>query len=88
MFVRGESMFGPRPSVRPSFDVLSNYSYSQESPMSDASRTINSPSSSNFGFDDLSLNSRNSPTSPAPPQHEDEENRTTVRIVPTSSLEW
>ena len=88
MFVRGESMFGPRPSVRPSFDMLSNRSYSQESSVSDASVTINSPSSSSFGFDDLSLNSRNSPTPPAPPQHEDEDNRTTVRLVPTSSLEW
>lgn len=88
MFVRGESMFGPKPSVRSSFDVLNNYSYSQESSMSDASRTINSPSSSNFGFDDLSLHSRKSPTPPAPLQREDEDNRTTVRIVPTSSLKW
>lgn len=88
MFVRGESMFGPRPSVRPSFDMLSNRSYSQESSVSDASGTIDSPSSSSFGFDDLSLNSRNSPIPPAPPKHEEEDNRTTVRLVPTSSLEW
>ena len=91
MFVRGESMFGPRPSIRSGFDVLSNYSYSQESFKSDASSAVNSPSASNFGFDDLSLNSRSSPTPPALPKREDEDNtnnRATVRIVPTSSLEW
>jgi hypothetical protein len=91
--VRGQSMFGPSPYVRPDLnpslsDAIDLYAQpvTELSPMSDTSNTVGplTPSALNFG--DLTLNSQGYSLPSSPLRHGDQGNRATARVVLVSSL--
>lgn len=87
--VRGQSMFGPSPYVRPDVslsigDKASEQTQSRDFLMTDAPVDLLTPSA--LGFDNLSLNSHESSMNASPIRREDQYCRTRVRIVPISSM--
>lgn len=99
-FVRGKSMFGPSPYIRPDsssplgnavnpyaqFEIEPASYRGEDSPMSDATTAVGplTPSALNFG--DLSLGSGGQSLAPSPLRHDSTSTRATVRVVPTSSF--
>ncbi|KAJ4338486.1 hypothetical protein N0V95_008056 [Ascochyta clinopodiicola] len=97
-FVRGKSMFGPSPYIRPDHDfsvddMLESYAQpvpaiygDADSPMSDATTAVGplTPVALNFG--DLSLNSQGNSVPSSPLRDSEQGNRATVRVLPTSSF--
>lgn len=89
--VRGQSMFGPSPYVRPDFSsststIAGAYSCSEDSPMSDAVTAVALLTPSALGFGGLSLNNHDYSSPSSPLRDGEEGNRATVRIVSTASL--
>jgi len=91
--VRGQSMFGPSPYVRPDLDsslgdIIDSYAQPglELSPMSDASTAVGplTPSALNFG--DLTLNSQGYSIPSSPLRHGNQSGRATVRVVPVASF--
>lgn len=84
--VRGQSMFGPSPYVRP--DLVESYGYSgtELSPMSDTSTAVGPVTPSALNFDYLTLNSQGHPLTSSPIRYGRRGGRTTVRVVPVFSF--
>ncbi|KAF3052143.1 hypothetical protein E8E11_011421 [Didymella keratinophila] len=89
--VRGQSMFGPSPYVRPDLDsslgdIIDSYAQPgpELSPMSDASTAVDplTPSALNFG--DLTLSSQGYSIPSSPLLHGNQGGRATVRVVPVA----
>lgn len=91
--VRGQSMFGPSPYVRPDLDTslgdtIDSYAQpvTKQSPMSDASTAVDplTPSALNFG--ELTLSSQGYSIPSSPLRHGNQGGRATVRVVPVASF--
>lgn len=86
--VRGQSMFGPSPYVRPDLDsslgdIINSYVQPglELSPMSDASTVVGALTPSALNFGDLTLNSQGYSI---PLRHGNQGGRATVRVVPVA----
>ncbi|KAJ4317312.1 hypothetical protein N0V94_004997 [Neodidymelliopsis sp. IMI 364377] len=100
LFVRGQSMFGPSPYVRPDsasrLDDIPRFHVQSEngpstyqntsSPMSDVSTTVGPVTPSALNFGDLSLESQGYSLPSSPLRDIGYGNRATVKIMPTSAF--
>lgn len=89
--VRGHSMFGPSPYVRPDFnsalrDIIDSYAASRDSSMSDATTAVGPLTPSALHFGDLSLSSQANSVPSSPFRDDGLNNRAIARIVPVASF--
>ena len=91
--IRGQSMLGPSPYVRPELDsslgdIIDSYAQPgpELSPMSDASTAVGPLTPSALHFGDLTLNSEGYSIPSSPHRHGNRDSSATIKVVPVASF--